>query len=51
MSTQIIDWSNSVWYDWGYYPSVGLSGSNVVEVHQDGNISTNNLWYHLGTAL
>jgi hypothetical protein len=45
---QSINWVLLSKYDTGYRPSVSLSGTNVVEVHQDGS-GNNQLWYRTGT--
>jgi hypothetical protein len=37
-------------YDWGWDPSVAISGSTVVEVH-NGNVTGGPMWYHVGLVL
>ncbi len=47
--TGTVKWAvNSFQYDSGAYPSVAVSGTTVIEVHQANGTSTGPLWYRMG---
>jgi hypothetical protein len=50
LSSKTIQWGNNFEYDanGGFNPSVAVSGSTVVEVHNGGNGGIVPLWYRLG---
>jgi hypothetical protein len=51
LRAQIFDgFGTSHEYDWGWDPSVAISGSTVVEVH-NGNVTGGPMWYHVGLVL